>query len=214
MKGNRHPGKLRMKSTDGFSLVELMVVMVIVAILATGVVFMFANPSAKVKNQSFTMLGEFNMARSEAVSKNTDTIITFLPGTVDAYRIWIDDNGTAGYQVGDTLLRYTQFPVEVQFYDKNATDGPNVNPEDGALLDMEDADTDDDGVEFDGLNECVFTSMGTATLANTGYVYIYYPASATEHVKMRAAPYALVVSPITGSVKIRRWTDAGAWSTK
>ena len=190
-----------------------MIVLAIIGILASGVVFMFSNPSSKVKNQSFTMLGEFNLARSEAVSQNLDTIITFLPGPVDAYRIWIDDNGTAGYQASDTLIRYTQFPVEVQFYDKNATDGPNVNPEGGAL-DMEDADTDDDGIEFDGLNEFVFTSMGTATLANTGYVYIYFPVSATEHDQMRAAPYALVVSPNTGSIRISRWTDAGAWSTK
>ena len=34
-----------------------MIVLVIVGILATGVVFMFANPSAKVKGQAFNILG-------------------------------------------------------------------------------------------------------------------------------------------------------------
>ena len=70
MKGDRHPGKLRIRGTHGFSLIEVMVVMVIVAILATGVVFMFANPSAKVKTQAFELLGEINYARSVSVTEN------------------------------------------------------------------------------------------------------------------------------------------------
>ena len=78
MQSDRHPGKLRIKGTHGFSLIEVMVVMVIVAILAVGVVFMFANPSAKVKTQAFNLLSDFNMARSEAVSKNEDVLVYFL----------------------------------------------------------------------------------------------------------------------------------------
>jgi prepilin-type N-terminal cleavage/methylation domain-containing protein len=215
---------------QGFSLLEVIVVMVIVAILATGVVFMFANPSARVKGQAFTMLGELNMARSEAVNRNLDVRVTFIPGAQDGYRIWIDDWTTSSgggpgsdgnYTAGsDTLIRETFFPEEVQFYaDVNATGGPNVNPE-GAALDMTDGGTDDDGIEFDGADEFVFTSLGIAEdsgsnpLDNTGFVYIYYPKEG-EPTTMRAAPYALVVSNGVGTISIVRWnTRDAAWQSK
>ena len=50
------------KSNRGFSLTELMVVLVIVGILAIGVVFMFADPTAKVKAAAFEMRGDLNLA--------------------------------------------------------------------------------------------------------------------------------------------------------
>ena len=62
----------------GFSLVELIVVMVIVAILATGVVFMFADPTAKVKSAAFELRGDLNLARAEAVRRNNDILVDFV----------------------------------------------------------------------------------------------------------------------------------------
>jgi prepilin-type N-terminal cleavage/methylation domain-containing protein len=66
------------KSNRGFSLVELMVVMVIVGILATSVVFMFADPTAKVKAAAFDMRGHFNLARAEAVRRNDNILVQFI----------------------------------------------------------------------------------------------------------------------------------------
>ena len=65
-------------NAKGFTLIELMVVMVIVGILAIGVVFMFADPTAKVKAAAFEMRGDFNLARSEAVRRNEDILIEFI----------------------------------------------------------------------------------------------------------------------------------------
>ena len=219
------------KNAYGFTLIELMVVLVIVGILATGVVFMFANPSVRVKGQAFNMLGDLNMARSEAVNKNVDVWVTFLPGVAvadqDGYRIWIDEDDDDTYTAGtDTLVRETFFPEEVQFYDINATDGPDIKPfSPWDALDMEDAtpdDTDNDGIEFDnGTDEFVFTSIGIAedsgssSLDNEGYVVIYYPVSAANHATMGAAPYALIVVPGVGSINIARWnTRDSDWQTK
>ena len=206
-----------------------MVVVAIVGILAIGVVFMFADPAVKVKGQAFTILGDLNMARSEAVNRNTDVWVTFLPGAAaadqDGYQIWIDEDDDSIYTAGnDTLIRETFFPEEVQFYDIDATDGPDLipppNPDANALI-MDDGDSDDDGIEFDGANEFIFTPMGTAKntsydpLENTGYVLIYYPVSAADHANMRAAPYAVAVLPGVGSIRISRWnTRDSAWKRK
>lgn len=66
------------KNNQGFTLIELMVVMTIVGILALGVVFMFADPTAKVKAAAFEMRGDFNLARAEAVRRNESILIEFV----------------------------------------------------------------------------------------------------------------------------------------
>jgi prepilin-type N-terminal cleavage/methylation domain-containing protein len=213
---------------QGFSLLEVMVVMVIVAILATGVVFMFANPSARVKGQAFTMLGELNMARSEAVNRNLDVRVTFFTeGAQDGYRIWIDEDGVSGYTAGtDTLIRETYFPEEIKFYNDNATDGPNIKPY--VPWDALDMDVDepicfdcDEVPSVPDYKTFVFTLMGIAedsgsnSLDNVGYVIIYFPKSSAEPTIMRAAPYALVVSTSVGTISIVRWnTRDAAWQSK
>ena len=52
--------------------------MVIVGILATGVVFMFADPTAKVKAAAFELRGDLNLARAEAVRRNQNILVDFV----------------------------------------------------------------------------------------------------------------------------------------
>ena len=68
----------RQKHPNGFSLVELMVVLVIAGILAFGVVMSFTNPTAKVKAAAFEMRGDFNLARAEAVRRNQNILVDFV----------------------------------------------------------------------------------------------------------------------------------------
>ncbi|MEJ2270434.1 MAG: alanine--tRNA ligase-related protein, partial [Desulfobulbaceae bacterium] len=56
----------------------MLVVMVIVGILAIGVVFMFADPTAKVKAAAFEMRGDLNLARAEAVRRNDNILVDFV----------------------------------------------------------------------------------------------------------------------------------------
>ena len=53
-------------------------VLVIVGILAIGVVFMFADPTAKVKAAAFEMRGDLNLARAEAVRRNENILVDFI----------------------------------------------------------------------------------------------------------------------------------------
>ena len=107
MKGDRHPCKVRMKGTHGFTLIEVLIVMIIVGILATGVVYMFANPSANVKTQAFNMLGDMNRARSEAVTRNEDVLVDF---TANGYQICVDATGLPGDcsdETGENFIQET-----------------------------------------------------------------------------------------------------------
>jgi prepilin-type N-terminal cleavage/methylation domain-containing protein len=249
VKNRLQQGLMHLKCNNGYTLIELMVVVVIIGILATGVVFMFANPSARVKNQAFTMLGELNMARSEAVSENEDVLVVFIndksgecdegniakcadAGGFDGYMICFDDDTSGGCDAADTIIEVTMFDQRIQYYDTNATDGPDKWPDNATNLlmtDGPDVDFDNDGVTFKGTNNNYFdgfyyTPMGTAVvdtavnpdeaLDSPAYVYIYYPVSATEHDEMQAPPYAVVLNQSTGTARISRWIIGSSWKTK
>jgi prepilin-type N-terminal cleavage/methylation domain-containing protein len=236
VKGDRHPDTVRVKSAHGFTLIELMVVMVIVGILATGVVFMFANPSAKVKNQAFTLLGELNMGRSEAVSENLDVRVEFLDdisencqeqiancttaGDYDGYLLCLDTDADTFCtdESADDIIRTTIFARDVQYYDPTVvpvvpTGGPAATPgganligKSGILLDDVAATEvttffmEPDGTLEDGVTENI-------------NVIIYVPKE-DSHNKIYGTPYAIIISPNTGGITLKRWTDAGAWGRK
>jgi prepilin-type N-terminal cleavage/methylation domain-containing protein len=193
VKGDRHPCKVRMKGTHGFTLIELLIVMVIVGILATGVVYMFANPSAKVKTQAFTMLGELNMARSEAVSKNEYVLVYFLnnvdgvsndvdgdpkcskgniaectpdSGTYDGYIICVDTNTDSACDATDDAAGGI---IKVTLFDKRVqlydTDAAG-GPDVKPFVPFDALVMNDvhDGMTFDGFDGVYYTPMGTAVV--------------------------------------------------
>ena len=49
---------------QGFTLIELCVFMTVISILATGVVYMYSNPTAKVKGVAFNILGDLSQFRN------------------------------------------------------------------------------------------------------------------------------------------------------
>jgi prepilin-type N-terminal cleavage/methylation domain-containing protein len=191
----------------GFTLLELIVVMVIVGILATQVIFALTSDVTKVKGAAFQMRSDFNLARSEAVNRNQDVIVTFQKGAVDGYRLWIDDDPAGGpgfYTAGaDTLIKEMTFDGRVQFYDTATVNGP---PFDGAVSgEATNPDGGSDGVSFGADN---FTMENEGTSNKNGTVYLYVPDSANP----------AVFAAILGNnyrVRLVRWrTDLSAWSKK
>jgi prepilin-type N-terminal cleavage/methylation domain-containing protein len=218
VKGDRHPCKVRMKGTHGFTLIEVLIVMVIVGILATSVVFMFANPSANVKTQAFTMLGDMNRARSEAVTRNQDVLIDFnLVGGI-GYQICVDataSNDDCSDETGENFIQETIFHPKVEYYKPSAlpAGGPATTPEAGSTLNNLIGGTGlllDDGTAITN-----FTLEPDGTLedgiAQNINVVIFAPKKNQNAID--GTPYAVTVSSTSGRVRISRWTG-GVWSTK
>ena len=216
MKGDRYPCKVRMKGTHGFTLIEVLIVMVIVGILATGVVYMFANPSADVKTQTFTMLGDMNRARSEAVTRNEDVLVDF---TANGYQICVDataSNDDCSDETGENFIQETIFHLKVEYYAPAAlpAGGPPTTPLETDTI----ANNLIDGTGLlldDGTAITNFTLEPDGTLedgiAQNINVVIFAPKKNQNAID--GTPYAVTVSASSGRIRISRWTG-GAWSTK
>jgi general secretion pathway protein H len=200
----------RQKHPNGFSLVELMVVLVIAGILAIGVVMSFTNPIAKVKAVAFEMRGDINYARAVSVKENQSVLVYFILGAEDGYRICfdLDDSGDCD-PANDEIIKEVTFRKEVQFYDFSTialpADGPTVTP----AYDSELAGKsliNEDGIILAG-NAIEMRSDGTSD--QDGAVIIYFPANSTStegRRTIRGKPYAAVIdSASTGRVKLSRW---------
>ena len=215
----------------GFTLVELLVVLVIIAILALQVVTGWNSPVQKVKTAAFNLRGDFNLARAEAVKRNVDVLVDFMfKGEVidgatianDGYRLCLDKNSDNACTNADTAIdpaaaiKVVLFPDAVRFYDRSvpAPDGPGVKAGGGAWT--------GDPVSFVG-DYAKMQRDGTCNQGGTVYLYVpdanflaANPAT-NDPAVIDAAPFALVVSSV-GRVRLARWrpdaSPAAAWSTK
>ena len=199
-------------ASPGFTLMELMVAMVIVAILATGAVMMFTNPSAKVKGVIFNVQGDINLARSEAVNRNRDVLVDFTLGSTDGYQLCLDTNSDndCSDEAAEDLIREVVFTEEVQFYDCTSAppypaDGPTTTPSGTDLAGK-------NGLIFGGPNYLKMQPDGTSS--DNGSIIVYNPVPENPLV-IKGRPYAAVISSAaTGRIRVMRWRQAGGWSKK
>ncbi len=205
----------------GYTLLELLVVIVIIGILAVQVITGFNSPVSKLKSAAFNLRSDFNYARSEAVNRNTNVGIQFVFGTDldgdgdsdDGYIIWVDSNGDGAYDIGtESVLKTVAFNDAVRYYNLNATKGPMVDATDAhSAMDMADGSDDDDGVSFTS-DRYVWQPDGTPNKGGTVYIYVPSPNNAAT---MLADPFAVVVSPTTGRIQMVRWhSSSNSWASK
>ena len=216
----------------GFTLPEVIIIMIIVAILATGVVFMFTDPTAKVKAAAFEMRGDFNLARAEAVRRNEDVRIDFDTAN-DSYRVWLDDwdegatvvgappqddtytldDPATAAKDGDTLIKEAVFRNKSKYYDFTGTapaNGPEDDPFGNSL----------DGTAGITLGATTLTFSPDGTCDTSGSIVIYYPEDGNPaSMVAKGKPYAVVIDSVsTGNVRLERWRPdlgaSGEWSRK
>jgi prepilin-type N-terminal cleavage/methylation domain-containing protein len=206
------PGMMNRTAPQGFTLVELAVVMIIVCILATGVVFMFDNPTAKVRTAAFTLLTDLNLARSEAVNRNQDVLVDFTLGARDGYQICLDSDTDkdCSDEAPDDIIKAVLFLKEVQFYDCLSAPpypegGPTKTPAGTPLAGK-------NGLIFGGPTTIRWQPDGTSS--DNGSIIIYHPASENPN-SVKGDPYAAVISSAaTGKIRLMRWRREKGWSKK
>ena len=198
--------------TKGYSLVELLVTMAVVGILAAGAVYMYTNPTAKVKGVMFNILADLNLARSESVNRNREVLVDFTLGDRDGYRICLDtDSDKDCYDESDeNIIKDVLFRDEVQLYDCTSappypTDGPTKTPSGTSLAGK-------NGLIFGGPNYIKWQPDGTS--GDNGSIIVYHPDPGNPQ-QVEGDPYAAVISSAaTGRVRLMRWRHNDGWENK
>jgi prepilin-type N-terminal cleavage/methylation domain-containing protein len=200
------------KTKQGFTLIELSVVMAVICILATGVVYMYANPTAQVKGVMFNVLADLNLARSESVNRNRDVLVDFTLGNKDGYLICLDTDSDKDCddELAEDIIKKVLFRSEVQFYDCTSAppypaNGPSKTPSGTKLAGK-------NGLIFGGPNYLKWQPDGTS--GDNGSIIAYYPAAKNPQ-QVKGDPYAAVISSAaTGRIRLMRWRQKKGWSMK
>ena len=199
-------------STQGFTLIELFVVMAVICILATQVVYLYANPTAKVKSAMFNVLADLNMARFESVNRNQDILVDFTLGNKDGYLICLDTDSDKDCddELAEDIIKEVLFREEVQFYDCTSSppypvNGPTKTPSGTQLAGK-------NGLIFGGPNYIKWQPDGTS--GDNGSIIVYHPAPRNPQ-QVKGDPYAAVISSAaTGRIRLMRWRQDNGWSKK
>lgn len=197
----------------GLTLLELAAAMVIVCILTIGSVWMYANPSARVKTAAFSLLADLNLARSESVNRNRDVLVDFiLEESGHGYIICLDTDSDreCDDETAPDIIKEVRFGGNVLFYDCTSAPpypegGPTRTPSGTKLAGK-------NGLIFGGPNYLKWQPDGTS--GDNGSIILYRPVPGTSG-KVGGTPYAAVISSAaTGRVRLMRWLKGRGWSRK
>jgi len=94
---------------DGFTLMELMVTMVVLAIVVTITIPVFARwlPDYRLRAAARDLYSNFQLAKMTAVRNNANCAITFnqaVGGTVYDYVVFVDSDNDVEYDVGEEIV--------------------------------------------------------------------------------------------------------------
>jgi prepilin-type N-terminal cleavage/methylation domain-containing protein len=186
----------------GFSLVELLIVVVIMGILAAYVTYNLSTGDTKLKTFVFNTKAHFHKARYEAIKRNRNVYIDFdfnVPlGTIDnGYTIWADEDCDDVYTGGTDTI------IEAIVLDGG---GPSIydnNPPIGAEPAGPDSSNIGDGVSAGG-ERFIMRPNGRS---ENGTVYLYLPKTAADNT-IAAGPWAIIISTV-GRIRVDEWRSNG-----
>jgi prepilin-type N-terminal cleavage/methylation domain-containing protein len=203
-----------LNKNNGFTLVELMVVLVVILILSFMTIGAFSSEEVRVRGLVFNMMADFNMARSTAVRLGKEVLVEMLStgemdddGRIqagDGYRICLDDDADGNCDLADQLLREVLLGDGLKFYDADisAPTGPDRTVTGVAWT------TGGNGISFSADR---FVMKATGVSSKAGTIYVFSPGGRDG---IRGGPLALVLNRI-GRMRISRWrSDIGEWRTK
>ena len=197
----------RQNPQAGFSLVELIIVVVIMGILAGYVTYNLSTDSTQLKTYVFNTKAQFHKAKFEAIKRNRNVYIDFdfnpPAGTIDnGYTIWVDENFDGAYLLADDgpLIDTIVFQNGVAIYDNI----PVRTDEPGATVGGPAGSTIGEGVSA---NNFRFIMRPNGRCSSAGTVYIYLPISATDNT-ISAGPWAIITSTV-GRIRIDEWKSSG-----
>ncbi len=210
MKNRFLSSRNRTTRLDGFSLIELLVVMVIIGIMATAIIREFTGAKSRLKGCAFSVRTDINLARTEAVNRNQDVLIEFtedLDGDGDpnehdnGYKICIDSDSSSTCNDPNDSIKNLALPDAMLFYN-------SAYP--GGATDLIDNSTPyaGDGVTFSTINNTVI--MRTNGACNeAGTIYICLPDNPDTPADMQTGPYAVDINTL-GRIQILVW-DGSSW---
>ena len=196
---------------DGFSLIELLVVMVIIGIMATAIIREFTGAKSRLKGCAFSVRTDINLARTEAVNRNQDILIEFIFDTEDfdgdgdmdnGYKIYVDtDSSLTINPAVDDKIKEFPLPDDMLFY-------KSTYP--GGATDLIDNSTPyaGDGVTFSTINN-VLVMQANGACSEAGTIYICLPDNPGAPADMQTGSYAVDLNTL-GRIQILVW-DGSSW---
>ena len=105
-----------LQKSSGFTLIELMIAIGIISILASIAVPAVMNwlPNYRLKAAARNLYSNMQKAKLEAVKRNTDAVISFVPGVfspdgyIGSYQVFVDDGSGGGGVASDGIRNGTE----------------------------------------------------------------------------------------------------------